>query len=162
MHKYAQIFCHTPMKENMQTRFHRLHSLARSHTSCFRHNRDHAHTPPALTTLAIISSTLLLKCVVSIHGRWGWAVGACPDGLEHFLSTSKWAISCFKRRGGGRGQNDWQDGLCTFLLKSAMKKNKRAKASFWKPQNSDQLFQYLGKIGRCDIMNLEYDTSEQT
>ena len=35
---------------------------------------------------------------------WGeagvrWGVKACPDGLGHFLSMSKGAISCF--RGGG-------------------------------------------------------------
>ena len=55
----------------------------------------------------------LFESVVSIwamsirEGRQG--VNACLDGLEHFFSTSDWAISC------SRGdQNACQDGFCTF------------------------------------------------
>ena len=32
---------------------------------------------------------------LSVMARGG-GVNACPDGLKHFFSTSKWAISCFR------------------------------------------------------------------
>ena len=74
----------------------------------------------------------------------GGGVNTCPDGLLNFFSRP---MSCFLF-------------LTSWFVSD--EKNKRARAPFRKPQNSDQLFQYLRKIGRCDMMNLEYDTSEQT